>query len=428
MLIGNQKVKCNATASMFMLAVLFLHGTIASAQNRKGIEANRLAVDVVSVLRLGRLHGIVLNQDSTSVSIAVRRDWLKTSYPEFAKKHFVSEVSDLKTQRDKLKKRIEAWRNEYKGDDRAVIEEFLDENEELLELDQPIDTSGLEYTVVKLERQKVRKVYLQTPEKHRLAGIAWSEKIPNVESTNTKVLKRKLVEKNINIAGYDLQLGNEIPPVLESDTKWEMRKALVEFAILKRVEFQGTGTMFLPRGANADPMEAVKALLQGGAGLGGFSQLDQLGRDLGLPEFKQRNTKRQDKDAWLKPMIAAAEKANRRTFSVAKMTQGDSVTVDMQLYGKAPDERWYQIAQFSNRTRLAEISTDDLDVVKQDPNVSRMLDMMKQFGVANEGLIDKALKSGAATKLALDKSMSQLDEFVEQYSYEIDNPPVELKR
>lgn len=126
-------------------------------------------------------------------------------------------------------------------------------------------------------------------------------------------------------------------------------------------------------------------------------------------------------------MIEAAEKENRRTFSVAKMTQGDTVTVDMQLYFKAADQRWYPLASFSNSARVDEQSTDDVEQVQQDPNVSKALNVMKQLGIADSGLIDKALKSGAATKQALEASMSDLDEYVQRYSFEIDNPPVESK-
>ena len=418
-------------ASVLLAFFFSLPAAGLAQQNQAGVEPKKLAVDVVSVRKLGRLYGIVQEQTAESVSIVVRREWLQKTYPKFWTEHIESEKNSMQEDREEIKQRIESWRQEYEGDDRLAMDEFLDENIELLALDDPIDVSDLDFTIVKVDRESVRKVFTQTPEKHRLAAVAWSEKLDRVETTNATVVQRKLQKEKVDIDGYQLKLGNEIPVSIESAEKWEARKALIEFGILSRVEYQGNGSIFLRRGADADPAAAIKAMMEGGGlgGLGGLSQLDQLGKDLGLPEFQDRNRGRdRDPNAWMKPMIRAAEKENRRCFSVAKMTQGRSVKVEMRLYFKSGDQGWHPLASFTGSAVVADQTVDDVDVLKQDPRISQVMDLAKQLGIADPKVIEQALQNGAATKRALSKATSDLDDFVAQYSHEIDNPPLERQR
>ena len=420
-------------ASVLLAFFFSLPATGLAQQNQSGVEPKKLAVDVVSVRKLGRLYGIVQEQNAESVSIVVRRGWLQQTYPKFWTEHIEAEKQSLQNEREEIKQRIESWREEYEGDDRLAMDEFLDENIELLDLDAPIDVSDLDFTVVKVDRESVRSVLVQTPDRHRLAAVAWSEKLDRVETTNSTVVKRKLQKQQVDIDGYQLKLGNEIPITMESAEKWEARKALIEFGILSRIEYQGNGTIFLRRGVDADPAAAIRAALHGGGlgGIGGFSQLDQLGKELGLPEYQDRNRNRnrnQDENAWMKPMIRAAEKENRRCFSVAKMTQGRSVKVEMRLYFKSADQGWHPLASFSSSVVVADQTTDDVDVLKQDPRISQVMELAKQLGIADPKIIEQALQNGAATKRALGKAMSDLDDFVAKYSHEIDNPPLEKQR
>jgi len=184
--------------------------------------------------------------------------------------------------------------------------------------------------------------------------------------------------------------------------------------------------MFFQRGKTPNAAQAMQGLMNGG--FSGFSQIDQLGKELGLPEFRDRGNKADD-NANLAPMIKAAEEANRRTFSVSILQQGQTVNVKTKLYFKALDKKWYPLAEYSNSERLSDQNKEEIEHVKQDPQVSKMLKMLNQFGAGvDTSIMDKALRSGVATKKALEKSMEQLDEFVDQYSHEIDNPPIESQR
>lgn len=413
----------NATwKASVLLAFFVLLPTVASAQQKpKSVDPKRLAVDVVSVHQVGRICGIIVDRNEQSVSMVVRREWLKQTYPEFFASHLAAESQQIEAGRDQIKKRIADWRSDYEGDDAVAIGDFLDENLRFLELDKPVDVSGMAFTIVELDRKQTGRIYAQTEDKHRIAGIAWSEKVANVESTSLRVLERNLKKNKVDIAGYQLKLGNELPAVFESDEKWEARKALIEFGILERVEFQGSGTAFFQRGKKPTAAQAMQGLVNGG---GGFSQIDRLGKELGLPEFKDRGNER-GRDINLAPMIKAAEEANRRAFSVSILTQGPTVNVKMQLYFKALDNHWYPLAEYSNSERLSDQNSDEIDQVKQDPQVSKMLETLNQVGGGvDRSILDKALRSGVATKKALEKSMDELDKFVDQYAQEIDNPPV----
>ena len=404
-----------------LLAFAFFVTTEATGQQterRKNVPPSRLAVDTVTVKKLGRLHGVVLDEDAKAVSIVVRRAWLEKSFPEFAKAHFATEEKALAQDREKIKQRLESWRNEYERDDRQVIDSFVDDNVKLLGLDEPADISKLRFTIVKLDRKVVRRTFRQEKDKHRLASISWSENIDDVETTRATALKQRLEEKNVDIGSYQLTLADEIPIWLESDEDWEVRKSLMEFGLLSRVEFQGSGGLFLRRGdlkagVAGNAGDAINAMLQGGG--------------LGLPQFQNRNTGlKRDDNAWLKPMIEAAEKEKRRCFSVAKMTQGQTVTVEMRLYHKVAGNQWVPLAAFSNSESVAQQSADDVEDVARDPNVTRVMEMANQLGVVDQSMLEMALKNGAATKKALNKSMGELDEFVKQYSFEIDHPPIDI--
>ena len=127
----------------------------------------------------------------------------------------------------------------------------------------------------------------------------------------------------------------------------------------------------------------------------------------------------------MKPMIKTAEKENRRSFSVSSLSQGATVTVETKLYFKAIDGKWYPIATFSDSQRTADQETGEIDLMKQDPQVARVMDMAKQFGLSDPKLLDQAMRGGVATKKALQHTSSELNKYVDRYSYEIDNPPVE---
>lgn len=414
-------------ASVLLAFFVLIPTDLAAQQKTKSVPSKRLAVDVVSVRKVGRLLGIVLDQNQQSVSMVVRRDWLKKTYPEFWKQQLAAEAKEIESGREKIETRLNEWRNQYSGDDALAIGEFIDANKKLIERDQSIDVSKLAFTIVNLDRKRVGRVQTQSADKHRIAGVAWSENLADVESTNARVLQRSLKAKQIDIEAYPLKLGNEMVPVLDSDQQWAARKALVEFGLLTRVEFQGSGTTFFQRGKTMNAAEAMKAVV-GVGGIGGFSQIEKLGQELGLPEFQNRS-KEADENETLAPMIKAAKDANRRSFSVSLLEQGQTVTVKTKLYIQAIDGRWYPMGEFTNSEKLADQNSDEIDHIKQDPQIDKMIRMMNQFGASvDPSIMDKAMRSGVATKKALDKSMEQLDRFVDQYCHEIDYPPVSNPR
>ena len=105
----------NATwKASVMLAFFVLLPTVASAQQKpKSVDPKRLAVDVVSVHQVGRICGIIVDRNEQSVSMVVRREWLKQTYPEFFASHLAAESQQIEAGRDQIKKRIADWRSDY---------------------------------------------------------------------------------------------------------------------------------------------------------------------------------------------------------------------------------------------------------------------------------------------------------------------------
>ena len=400
--------------AVVLLAFTVFVTTEASGQ-QKSVPPSRLTVDTVMVKKLGRLHGVVLDEDAKAVSIVVRRAWLEKSFPEFAKEHFATEEKTLAQDREKIKQRLESWRNEYDKDDRRVIDSFVDENLKLLGLDEPGENSRLPFTIVKLDPKLVRQTYRQGQDKHRLASIGWSENIEDVETISVTVLKKKIEKQVGDTKNYVLTLGDKIPIWLESDEDWEVRKSLMEFGLLSRVEFQGSGKLFLRRGLGFGADGAMREMMHGGALF------------MALPEFQNPiNALNRNDKAWMKPMIEAAKQQKRRCFSVAKLTQGQTVNVEIRIYHQVAGNQWVPLAAFSNSESVAQQSPDDVNDIAQDPNVTSVIKMAIHLGAVDPSNFQTALKCGAATKKALSKSMGELDEFIKRYSFEIDYPPIEI--
>jgi len=93
---------------------------------------------------------------------------------------------------------------------------------------------------VDIDASKVRKLYAKTEAQRHLAGIGWSLKMDNVESLATSVLQRRLKEQKVDIENHKVDLSEQLPAMMDSDDEWETRKSLVEFALLPRLEYQGS--------------------------------------------------------------------------------------------------------------------------------------------------------------------------------------------
>ena len=416
---GALPVQCTQCIFVLFFSAAMIIASASNAEAQRKVGPDRLAVDVVSVRKLGRLHGILLSQGSQTTKIAVRKAWLASKLPEFSTQHLEKEASLIKEGRQKILQRLDQWKTDRKGDGNEAVIQFVDQNIRTLALDKPFEPDKFTFTVIELDATQVRRVYSQSDERHVIAGIAWQEKLPDVEERSFAFLKREVETRKIDVANYDVNLTEQLPGMLDSDEEWEIRKAIIEFILLPRLEYHGIGTMFYRKSGSANPLAIMQQMMRGG----GFSQLNDLGKDLGLPEFQDRRDDLDD-NVWLERMIKTAESEDRRCFSVSSLSQGETVLVETIVYVKAADKKWYPLKRFEAKEKLASQNADAINRIKQDPQVERVLKVAKQMGLNDENILDKAMRGGAATRKALQDVSSELEAFLEPYSFDVDIPPV----
>ncbi len=407
----------------------------ATAQSGAAKVADRdLAVDVVYTKSGFRLCGFILGADDEFVSVVVRRQWLGSNEPKFYKAHRERERASLLETANVLKQRISQWKDERKE---IEIQEFIELNQPIIDSLTDAEASvELPFTIVKLPRKQVRKVRTKTDERRNLVGIGWSLGLDDVESQSAEGMQNAIEARNIDIGTYEVDLSEKVPWIMESDEAWELRKSIVEHALLDRLEFQGVNGMFIPRngggGTAGQMMNMLRPLMSART-----SMLDQLGKELDLPEFRDRNRNRKrwrrepeqtrkkaQKETWLDPLIQSAEAAGKRSFSVAKLEQGDEVSVEAMLFCKGADGDWKMIKKVTAKQGTKDQNADEFDDLKRDPQVAAVLDMATQMGMSDPSTVEKALRQGVATNKALSEATSGLNQFINSFANRIDSPVV----
>ena len=351
--------------------------------------------------------------------MAIERAWLKKTHPELYTTYRSRELAADKKLVEQSVQRIAQWSQERAGD--ALLSTFLEDEKKRIQA--TVNQAGNEpmFIVLEIPQGEIRSVYVQPNERRKIAGLAWQNGLANPTTTSTKILKKRLEEKQVDIQREVVNLVNELPPMPHSDKQWSAKVALVEHVYRPTLEYQGTGSTLFPSG---EPLDAGKLL---GTILGNENPLlKQLSDQLGLGD----PTVKENPDWWKTAREGAEQKGYKGVF-VIRMSQdytSPEVKVDGHFFAKHLDGSWFEVAHLQAASPIQQQSQQSLERLRQEPQVKQIFDTLDQLGLpGGNAQIERALRHGAATQTALANLRTQLDEFLATYTRQLDTPAVPIR-
>jgi hypothetical protein len=405
-----------------VFALLFLGISHAHAQLPQVVDS-RLGVDSVKIDGGKKLYGFMLEKRADqSIVFSVGRQWLQATHPQY-----YDEFSEIERERSELVRQqriklIEAW-IEDRPEDRGLVA-FLEHELTRFSEQSPDDLGKKQFVTLELISTRYRDVVNQPADRRKIAGLAFQNDLDAVTTTPVSQLKKQLVELGVDVENEVVDLSKEVVSVIaESDRQWAARKAVVEYALRKQLEYQGTGGMLIRKTDKPDMTALVAQVLSGGLG---DDPISQLGAELGLPEFKKP---KEQSDGWWKRATEEAERDGFCGVSIIRLNQNmlsATVTVEAYFFAMEKPGAWFQVAKFVGQSNTAEQTGEQLQRIQDDPQVKSVLDTLKGLGLGGQGAIDQALRHGAATQKALQDANGLLSAFISRNARELDSPPLAI--
>lgn len=406
------------TRHIFLLLAVFGGITCArsSLAQLPSVADSRLGVDQVRLESGQRLYGFVLEQsEANGIVVAVERVWLTATYPELAEQKIALEKNQRAGVSRSLLERIELWKQQRAGDDQLIrLLEFEAEKieRELLVSEDNASMDASQFFRIEIPTVEIRSVKLQDPGRRHVAGIAFQNNLADVTITPAGLLAQRLEEIGVDPAKEMVDLSARLPKTkLLTDRKWAAKQAFVEYQYREPLEYQGTGSTFFRVGEDVDAADALQQMLAGGGlagSLGGLDEISQIGAELGLPEFKQL-AQRTSKD-WWESVTQKAEKEgywgvlitrlNPKPVATGRSGQSAQVTGHFFAFDNVAKE-WFEVQQFMAANDVANQSPEQLERLKQDPQVQQVVQAMKLLGLGVDAQLSLALGFGAATEQSL---------------------------
>ncbi len=387
------------------------------------VAESRLGVDSVKIEGGKRLYGFLLSRRvDQSLVFSVGRQWLETTYPQLFAEWTALERDRFVQSRQQRVERLAAW-IENRPDDRRLVSFLEDELTRFSEL-RLEDVGRRKFVTIELPPSRYREIFSQPTDRRKIAGLAFQNDLDDVTTTPVSQLRKKLVELGVDVETENVNLSREVEATGESDRQWAARKAVVEYALRKQLEFQGTGSMLIRKTETPDASALVAQMLGGGLG---EDPISQLGAELGLPEFQKPKEK---SDGWWKRATEEAEREGFCGVSITRLNQNtlsSTVTVEAYFFAMEKPGIWFQVVRFASQANAAEQADEQLKRIHEDPQVKSVLDTLKGLGLGNQGLVDQALRHGAATQKALQDATGQFNAFVSQNARALDSQPIALQ-
>ena len=202
------------------------------AQRKKGLT--RFAADMVTLKSGERLRGALLGeQPDGTVSMAVQRKWLEKNEAEMYRTVTETEAQAAARQSTQLRDRLRRWIDEQADANTLVafLETELDRVDEQVDRlnDRPGGGLGTQFVMLSLPKNRLDFWFAQPPENRRVAGLAWSERLADVETREVGDLIEELKSKRIDPERDTFRLTDRVPGRAQSDREWAARQAIVEF-------------------------------------------------------------------------------------------------------------------------------------------------------------------------------------------------------
>lgn len=419
----------------FLLAVIAVPGSGNSAFALKKTGPARFAVDLVTLDSGERLRGAFTGMDADGVvSMAVQREWLKNTRPELYDQVTRHEIADSKAALTELRNRIRRWLDEKPDANELVT--FLEIELERVDgqlsgLEEKQEAAGSsQFLIVKFPRHRVKYSYAQSARNRRIATLAWRERLEDIETRDATDLERQLRDEGIDPAAETADLSSRLPAERQSDVEWSARRAVVEFDLVNKLEFQGIGRSLVRTDSGAGKVGLEQLLPQL------LPQLlqDQLGGQLAelLNEPGARpQDRRRESTPDLGGAIREAERVGAQGFRVTTVDlnlQSQQAVVETRFVAKLPEGSWETI--WSHR-EVRDSTKRDADLkrrIESDPQISEAFELVNSLGVGTGGHLETAISFGAATMEAQQAADQAFFRFLDRSVRRLDGPRLSWSR
>jgi hypothetical protein len=377
----------------------------------------RPAADQV-VLRSGAgLRGAIFERTETSITLLVREKWLSQNNMPLHARFFPRNLTEHQAALDQAKRRLEA--------DGAIknagpVGDFLRQQLQAVIAEQQAEPeSSTRFIWLSFPIQEIERITAAAADDRPLLAWGWLENLDRVEDRTVEELKRDFKMRRVDPVGWPLALIEQFPARPQSDDEWTARRALIDFAFGRRLEFQGTGSLLLrtDEKANADLGKLILPLLR-----------DQLQKQLNeLLADKPRVAQPLLDEEALKTAIRSAETENLSGFRATRLDLGGEQrppTVTSEFLARFKDGAWRTLWRRVEKIDVAAVNRDLEARILADPQVKQVLEFTQTLGVANDQAIQQAIRFGAATMKAQQDCDREFTSFRDVYMLSLAKPPL----
>lgn len=398
-----------------LISLVILRGLSAAPPP---VPVSQLAVDHIH-LKSGRLlRGAVLRDSNGSLTMAVSREWLEAAQPDNYQQASARNAELRKQALEQLRGRLKKELNVPPAEPRLVffLKQELERVEDLLASAKPTES---QFLWLDLDQATIAKVTRAPADRQRIAMWAWSERLSNVETRDAQGLQRELQQRKIEPSAAPPDLSDRLVPRMQDDREWAARMAILEYTLVKSIDFQGTGSLLVRTDVErklADLAPVLTKVLQ--------SQVDSILKDLtgdGRADAPVSDAE------WLKPATREAEGASARGLRATRVeikVDGNTAEVQTVFAARFPNGTW-EIVWSHRESQDARKPRADLEAkIADDPQIKQALEAIKSFGLGADDQVRQAIRFGAATMSAQQSADTRFFEFRDRHVKHLDGPPL----
>lgn len=417
-------------ASLLLGGLLMVNSALAAGP----VAVNERAVDMVTLVDGKQWLGLFAQPpekepaaDST-VTLYVAREWLRKRQPAYYRKFVAGEEAQCRAALEQFRHDVQQW-SERRSEPKLLhdfIERSLRDVESRLRGEKPFDAAGAsQLCLVKLPAKQVKRWHAQPENVRRLLALAWEARLPDAEDLAAGELSERLKRQGVDVEHGEPDLSDRFGIVALTPRQWAAKVALIEFEILGKPRFQGSGGTLLETDDPAKQLPLAEVF-------GGLWQ-DQLGDALGDLLNPRPGDKRSPanlkKQAAVEKALATAVRKKATGTRITYLDQDldrRRVTVTDTFHALMPDGTWQSIWQKS-----ATVSTDGeakaAEALANDPQVAEIMRTLKGLGLdANQDLLKSALRFGAATQRAMHATEGEFADFLRRHTRRLMGSPVPM--
>jgi hypothetical protein len=382
----------------------------------------QVAVDVVRLKSGTTLRGGIVHAAADgSLTMAVSREWLRKTNAALFTKRTNSEASVRRTALEELRDRVNRELGQIPEDSRFGA--FLRSERKRVErlfVEAPAPPEP-QFVWIDLTKHEIARATPASAANRRIAGWSWFERLANVETRDAAELEQQLRQRGIDPAQQLPDLADRFPLRRQDEQEWAARLALVEYALDKPLDFQGTGDRLVRVDRRSKPKDAA-ALVPSLLG----SQVDAMLKDL-LGDRRPPSANPETSDAWLKTAWQAANGEKARAFRATRVDldmASRQATVESVFAIRLKNGGWKTIwSDRESRDATKERPATETAIF-DDPQVKSALASLKSLGNVADDQVRQAVRFGAATMEAQQAVDRRFVAFESPYLQHLDGPPL----